>query len=339
MRRSAVVTGDAPSGVRCAGVGSAAPAGVLSNADLEKMVDTTDAWILQRTGIRERRIVNPDHESVLTLSRDALRNALDDAGMVPSDLDLIIVASVSGGMLCPSTACRLVEELRAEPAGAFDLAAACSGFLYALNVGDSLVRSGRHRAVGVIGCDTMSTITDYTDRGCCILFGDAAGAAVLVSDDDPSVGCLYQTLHSDGRLWRSLYIPQSLAHVPEEDADNTNRFGTLRMNGREIFKFAVTKFREIIEDALEQTGLGVDDISQFICHQSNQRIIAAAVERLGLPWDKVHMNIEHFGNSSAGSVGLCFDQAWRAGKFSRGDIILLVAFGGGLTWASSVWRM
>jgi 3-oxoacyl-[acyl-carrier-protein] synthase III len=330
-----------PFGVRIAGVGSAVPEKVLTNADLEKMVDTSDEWIVQRTGIRERRIVDPAKgEGTYSLGRDALRNALKDAGMQGSDLDMIIFATVTAEMTCPSNACRAALEVGAAPAGAFDLVAACCGYVYALNVGESLVRSGRHRNVAIIGCDAMTTVCDYTERSVSILFGDAAGCAILSRDDsNPDIGCLYQTLHSDACMWESLYMPRRQIDVPEKDKDNPIRLGCLRMNGREVYKFAVNKFREVIEDALEKTGLSADDISQFVCHQSNVRIIDAAKERLGLPDEKVHVNIDRFGNSSAGSVGLVFDQLWKAKKVKRGDHVIFVAFGGGLTWASSVWKL
>lgn len=329
-----------PFGVRIAGVGSAVPARVLANKDLETMVDTSDEWITQRTGIHERRIVDQEHEGTYTLGRDALRHALENAGLQGSDLDLVIFATVTAEMTCPSNAARVAAELGAAPAAAFDLVAACCGYVYALNVGESMIRAGRARRVGVIGCDAMSTACDYTDRSVSILFGDAAGSVVLERDDDhPELGCLYQSLHSDGSMWPSLYMPRRNQEIPAADADNMIAMGCLRMNGREVYKFAVTKFREVIEDALAATGLGVEDVSQFVCHQSNVRIIDAAKERLGLPDEKVYINIDKFGNSSAGSVGLCFDQLWKAGKVKRGDTVVFVAFGGGLTWASSVWRL
>jgi 3-oxoacyl-[acyl-carrier-protein] synthase-3 len=328
-----------PCGTRIAGVGSAVPDGVITNADLERILETSDEWIVKRTGIHERRTVNPDVEGTFTLSRDAIRRALDDAGMAASDLDMVIVASVTSEMTCPSTACRVAHEIGAAPAGAFDLVAACSGFVYALNVADSLIRSGRHRAVGIVGCDTMTTVVDYGERSVSILFGDAAGAAVVVRDEDPAMGCRYQSLHADGSMWESLYMPRRAHEVPEHDGDNPIALGNLRMHGREIFKFAVTKFRQVIEDALDHSGLTVDDVSQFVVHQSNIRIIDAAQDKLGLPDEKVYVNIDRFGNSSAGSVGLCFDQLWRAGRIRRGDNVVFVAFGGGLTWASSVWKI
>lgn len=329
-----------PFGVRIAGCGSAVPDRVLTNADLEKIMDTSDEWIVQRTGIRERRIVDQNGEGTYSLSLEALQHALDDANMKGSDLDLVIAASVTSEMTCPSNACRIADAVDASPAGAFDLVAACSGFVYALNVAESLIRSGRFRTIGIIGCDAMSTAVDYDDRSVSILFGDAAGSMILQRDDEsPDIGCLYQTLNADGATWPSLYMPRREADVPDGDSCNPIRLGYLRMHGREVYKFAVTKFREVIEDALEKTGLTIDDVSQFVCHQSNVRIINAAMEKLGLPEDKVHINIDRYGNSSAGSVGLCFDQLWRAGKIKRGDTVVLVAFGGGLTWASSVWKM
>ena len=326
-------------GVRIAGAGSAVPAGVLTNADLEKMLETTDEWIVQRTGIRERRIVDQPGQGTFTLSCDALNRALEDAVMKGSELDLVIVASVTGEMTCPSVAARVSAEVGATPAGAFDLVAACSGFVYSINVADSLVRSGRFDAVGVVGCDAMSTVIDYSDRNLSVLFGDAAGAVILTRDEDHALGCLYQTMFADGTNWESLYMPRREHEVPQSDSENAIRIGCLRMNGREIYKFAIVKLRQMIEEALEATGLCPSQISQFVCHQSNLRIIDAAREKLGLPPEKVFINIDKFGNSSAGSVGLCFDQLWRAGKIKRGDTVLFAAIGGGLTWATSVWKL
>ncbi len=326
-------------GVRMAGIGSAVPDRVLTNFDLEKMMDTSDEWIVKRTGIHERRIVDPAQEGTFTLCCKALRRALDDAGKTPNDLGLIIVASVTGEMSCPSVACRVSDELGAAPCAAFDLLAACCGFVYGINHAEALVRSGLYDTIGVIGCDAMSTVCDFGERSVSILFGDAAGAVVLTRDRDPSVGCIDQRNQADGAMWRSLYMPRRCQDIPGEDRENPIKLGCLRMNGREIYKFAITKFREVIEGALEATGLGVDEISQFICHQSNIRIIEAAKEKLGLPADKVYINIDRFGNSSSGSVGLCLDQLWRARRIKRGDYVLFVAIGGGLTWATSVWKM
>jgi len=326
-------------GVRLAGVGSAVPEGVLTNADFERMVDTSDDWIVQRTGIRERRVVRQGEQDTAALSTEALTKALSAAGMSPQDLDLLIVGCCTQEMNCPSTACRVAAIIGAPNIGAFDIMAACSGYTYSINVGDSLIRSGRFNTIGVVGCDVMSNIIDYNDRTLSILFGDAAGAAVLTRDPDPGRGCIYQVLGADGSQWKTLYIPKREWDVPDDDKDNPIRIGCLRMQGREVYKFAVTKFREVIEDALLKTGLDVNDVAQFICHQSNARIIESAKEKIGLPDEKVLINIDRFGNSSAGSVGLCVDQVFKAGKVKEGDHIVLVAFGGGLTWSSSVWRV
>jgi 3-oxoacyl-[acyl-carrier-protein] synthase-3 len=226
----------------------------------------------------------------------------------------------------------------AKNAAAFDLVAACSGFVYALNTAEAMVRAGRARTVAVIGSEAMSSIIDYTDRTVSILFGDAAGCAIIQADADPTKGCIYQHMGADGSGWHALYIPRRETDVPPEDAANPVRLGNLRMNGKEVFRFAVTKFREVMEDAFAKTGLTPDDVSQVICHQSNVRIIDAAREKLNIDPSKIYVNIDRYGNSSAGSVPLCLDELWRAGKITKGKPFMLVAFGGGLTWASSVWN-
>lgn len=327
-------------GVRIVGAGSSVPDKILSNHDLEKMMDTSHDWIVQRTGIHRRHIVDPSKgEGQLELATEAMRAAMNDAGMQGSDLDLIIHGSVTAEMTCPSNACRISHALDAAPAGAFDIVAACSGFVYGLNLAESLVRTGRYRTVGVVGCDAMSTVLDYTERTVSILFGDAAGAVVLTRDDDPDRGCMYQTLHADGSMWGSLYMPRRSEEIAPGDENTAIRLGCLRMNGREIYKFAVTKFRQVIEEALRETNLTPDDVRHFVCHQSNVRILESAKERLGLPDEKVPSNIHEYGNTSAGSVGLLFDELWKAGKVDEGDIIVFVAFGGGTTWGTSVWRV
>jgi 3-oxoacyl-[acyl-carrier-protein] synthase-3 len=326
-------------GVRIVGTGSAVPAQVLTNKDFERIVDTSDEWIYQRTGIRERRVCDPMTEGTFTLSRDAISRALDAANVKASELDLLICATCSSEMGCPSTACRIAGAIGATPAAAFDLVAACSGFVYSLNVAESIMRAGRANTVAVIGCDTMSGYVDYSERTVSILFGDAAGAAILKRDDDTTKGCMYQAMGADGSGWRSLYIPRRPQELQDADRGNGIRLGYLQMDGREVFKFAVTKFREVIEDAMAKTGLKVDDVGQVVCHQSNARIIEAAREKIGFRPDQVYVNIDRFGNSSAGSVGLCFDQLMQAGKIKPGKPIIFVAFGGGMTWASSVWRI
>lgn len=326
-------------GVRIMGVGSAAPPRVMTNHDLSKTMDTSHDWIVKRTGIHRRHIIDPETESEFSLARDAITRALASASMKGSDLDMLIHASVTSEMACPSNACRIAEAIDATPAPAFDLLAACSGFAYGMNLADTMIRSGRQSTVGVIGCDALSNVSDFSERTVSILFGDGAGAVVLARDEDPSVGCIYQKMGADGSMWESLYLPRRQCDVPEWDRDNVIRLGCLRMSGREVFKFAVNKFREVIEEALQSTGLGPEDISQFVCHQSNIRIIDAAKEKLGLPDEKVHVNIDEYGNTSSGSVGLVMDDLWQAGRISRGDHIVIVAFGGGMTWSSSVWKV
>ena len=335
------MSGQAPFGVRIAGTGSAVPSKVLANTDLEQMIDTSSEWIVKRTGIHQRHILDQEKgETTLDIERRAITAALDAAGMTGADLDLLIVASLTSEMRCPSNACRLIEAIGAQPAGAFDLNAACCGFVYSLNIADSLIRSGRHRAIGIVGCDTLSRHIDYTERTVSILFGDAAGAAVVVRDDEhPERGCIYQKIEADGRGWESLYMPRREEDVPPAAPDSDVRMGYLRMNGREVYKFAVSKFQYVIEDALEQTGLKVDDIAQFVCHQSNIRIIESAKEKIGLPDDKVYINIDKYGNSSAGSVGLCLDELMQQGRINPGDKVVFVAFGAGMTWSSSVWQV
>ena len=326
-----------PCGVRVVGTGSSVPDNILGNEELAERFDVDVEWIEQRTGIIERHFCSDD-EGTFELQTRALKKALDDAGMKGSDLSLIICASVTSEMTCPSNACRLSAEVNAAPAGAFDIIAACSGFVYAMNLADSLIRSGTQHTIAVVGCDAMSKLTDPLDRGTSILFGDAAGAVILQKCDDPKIGCFYQTMHADGEPWPALYIPSCEEEVVEGDTATTT-MGNLRMRGKEVYKFAVTTFQQIAETLLEETGLTPDDVSQFICHQSNMRIIESAQKKLGLEDDKVYKNISHFGNSSAGAAALCFDQLWQDGKINRGDVIVLLAFGGGLTWASSAWRI
>ena len=331
------MTGSKLCGARVLGTGSAVPDIILGNQELADRFKVDPDWIEQRTGINERRYCNED-EGTFELQVRALKGALEDSGIKGSDLDLIICASVTSEMTCPSNACRVSAAVDAKPAGTFDLVAACSGFVYAMNVADSMIKGGAYNTVAVVGCDAMSKLTDYKERGTSILFGDTAGAVILQKCDDPEIGCFYQTLSADGDPWPALYIPMKKKDVVEGDESNAE-LGMLRMKGKEVYKFAVTKFQEITETLLKETGLTPDDVSQFICHQSNMRIIESAQTKLGLPDDKVYKNINKYGNSSAGAAALCFDELWKAGKIKRGDIIVLLAFGGGLTWASSAWRI
>ena len=325
-------------GVRIAGTGSYVPPGTLTNDDLAKMVDTSDEWITQRTGIKSRHICDPSKEGHFMMAKTALGRAVDDSGIDPSTIDALIVGTVTSEMSCPSTSARLTAEIGATPAAAFDVAAACCGFVYSLNLADSLIRLGRADRIGIVGVDHMSSILDYDDRACSILFGDAAGAAILEATDDPGQGSIYQTMHADGRGWGSLYIPRLERDLVEGDKVEDMKLGCLRMNGREVYKFAVTKFQRSIKQALDTLGFQPDDIGSYICHQSNARIIESAVEKLCLPPERVYINIDRYGNTSAGSVGLCLDEMRRNDNLDESKPTLLVAFGGGMTWASSVWN-
>jgi 3-oxoacyl-[acyl-carrier-protein] synthase-3 len=325
-----------------AGTGHALPARILSNADLERLMDTSNEWIVQRTGIRTRHIADRNlGESTLSLAATALRRALADAAMDPLDLDLVILATMTGEMTCPPTACRLVHELGAVRSGAFDLNAACSGFVFGLNVAHELIRGGAYRNIALVGADTLSMHMDYSTagRGTAILFGDGAGAVILRVTDDPSKGVLAQSIHTDGGGWKDIYIPKHSTDFPPGTAPDPAKFGRVQMNGASVFKFAVGTFPDLIQETLDKAGLKPTDVDMFICHQSNQRILTAARERFGLPEDKLYVNIDRVGNTVAASVPICLDELRKAGRVRDGMKIMLLAFGGGLTWGSSLWQL
>lgn len=323
-------------GAIIAGTGSSLPEKRLTNDDLSKMVDTNDEWIVQRTGMRERRIAGPN-DTTASLALAAGQKALAAAGLEPKDLDLIICATITPEMVTPSTACFVAASMGLSDTPAFDLGAACSGFVYALDTGAAFIKAGRYKNVLVIGAETLSRITDYTDRGTCILFGDGAGAVVLQRTNDPKQGLIYSALHADGRGWELLFCaPGSRNPITPELAANRSQY--LKMNGREVYKFAVTRFEQMIEDAMKKCELTVDQIKLIVPHQVNMRIINSAVSKLGFPSEKVFVNIEKYGNTSAASVPIALDEAVRAGKLQKGDVAIFVAFGAGLTWANAVVR-
>lgn len=327
-----------PAGVRIAGTGMSVPPKVLTNFDLEKMVDTSDEWIVQRTGIRQRRIVT-EGRTTLDLATAAAEQALANAGMQSKDLDLVIVATITPEMCCPATACRLVDRLGAVPCGAMDLSMACTGFVGGLNIAANFIRTGNLRTVCVIGAETLSRITNWKDRGTCILFGDGAGAAILTASDEAQQNCLYQELHSDGGMWGELYCPRAEGDIPQQGAAFLGQYNTLIMNGREIYKFAVTRLQRCIKDAMAACDLTLDDVAMVVPHQSNARILESARDRLGFPEDKLYINIDRFGNTSAASIGICLHELMDAGRLNTGDHVIFVGLGGGLTWGSSVWRL
>jgi len=324
-------------GAIIAGTGSFLPEKRLTNEDLSKMVDTNDEWITQRTGIRERRVA-ADGETTASLATAAGRKALDMAGVAPTDVDLVIVATITPEMVFPSTACFVAAALGLHSTPAFDMAAACSGFIYALNTGANFIKAGQYKTVLVIGAETLSRIVDYTDRASCILFGDGAGAVVLQRSNDPRKGVVYASLHADGNGAEAMKcMPGSLHPIDAALVDSRDQY--IKLKGREVYKFAVTKFAELIEDAMRVAELTKDQVKLIIPHQVNQRIIDSAMERLEMPAEKAFVNIDRYGNTSAASIPIALDEAWRAGKIKPGQAVIFVAFGAGLTWANAVLKV
>jgi 3-oxoacyl-[acyl-carrier-protein] synthase-3 len=273
------------------------------------------------------------------MAREATRQAMANAGITGSQLDMLICATLRAEMVCPSTAARVVAELGAVPAAAVDLNAACSGFVYALNFASSLIRTGAARTVAVVGAEALSKVTDWADRRTCVLFGDGSGAAILTASDDPRQGLLHQTMASDGSMWKELYCPRDAGQVPTDDKIFSGSFDTLQMNGREIYKFAVATLQKTIEKVLLDNDLRAQDLGMVIAHQSNARILESARERLGLAEDKLYINIDRYGNTSAASIPICLHELHTAGRVRPGDLVLFVGLGGGLTWASALWRV
>ncbi len=320
------------------GIGAAAASKVLHNADFEKMVDTTDEWITQRTGIKQRHVV-VEGETTATLGAAAAKAALADAGLAAKDIDLIICCTISQEMMFPATACFIQAELGAAGVPAFDISAACSGFVYGIATGSQFIQTGAYKRVLVIGAESLSRFTDYTDRGSCILFGDGAGAVVLEATDTPGKGILYNTLHADGTGWDFIHVPAGGSRTPASHATVDAKAHCIKMRGRDVYKFAVEKMQWLMEDCMAKCNLSVADVDLFVPHQVNSRIIASATEKLGFPMDKVYMNIDRFGNTSAASIPLAMVDARKEGRIKPGSLLLLAAFGAGLTWAGAVIRM
>src|SRR6266571_102309 len=318
------------------GTGSALPSRVLTNADLEKMVDTSDDWIRSRTGIRERRIARAD-EYMSQFATRAAQEALESARMSASDIDLIICATVTPDMPIPATACIVQNNLGATGAAAFDLAAGCSGFIYALAVADRFVTTGDYRAVLVIGAELLSKYTDWRDRTTCVLFGDGAGAVVLTPGAAP-YGVLASEMHADGGMADFIYVPAGGTREPASERSVTERRHFIRMRGNETFKMAVRSMEETSRAVLQKAGLKTTDVNLFIPHQANRRIIDAVGSRLGLREDQVYVNIERVGNTSAASIPVALDEAVRKGLVHAGDNLLFAAFGTGLTWGAAVCK-
>jgi 3-oxoacyl-[acyl-carrier-protein] synthase-3 len=307
----------------------------MTNTELERMVATSDDWIRERTGIRERHIA-ASGEACSDLAVQAGRRALAAAGLAAADLDLILVATCTGDYPLPATACLVQHQLGATKAAACDVSAACCGFVYALSVADAYVRTGM-RHVLVIGSEVMSAITDWSDRNTCILFGDGAGAAV-VSASDGERGILSTHLRSDGSLCELITVPAGGSRTPLSEQVVAERTHFIKMKGNETFKVAVRTLEEIARETLAANQLQVEDLDLYVPHQANMRILKAVMERLGLPLEKVMLNLEHYGNTSAASIPIALDEAVRAGRVQDGSLVMLGAFGAGLTWASALIR-
>jgi 3-oxoacyl-[acyl-carrier-protein] synthase-3 len=316
------------------GTGSYVPERILTNHDLEKMVETTDQWIRTRTGIRERRIAK-DNETTSDMGSRAALAAMEQAKVTSEEVDLIIMATATPDHLFPAAACYVQKKIGAINAACFDISAACSGFLYALEIAQQFISTHVYNTVLIIGAEKLSAITDWTDRNTCVLFGDGAGAAVLRNRPD-SHGVISTHMGSDGVFSDILYMPGGGTRCPITPENVGQRLNTIRMAGREVFKQAVTSMFNASTRVLDEAGLRYEDIGCVIPHQANLRIIEAIAERMGLPMEKFYINLDRYGNTSAAAVAMALDEAHRTGRIQIGDYILLVVFGGGLTWASSV---
>lgn len=310
------------------GTGSALPKNIRTNHDLEKMVDTSHEWIVERTGIHQRHIVGDD-ENATSLGTAAARNALDMAGLTPDDIDMIVVATVTPDRSFPSTACLIQAQLGCPGIPAFDITAACGGFVYGLSIADQFIRTGHKRNVLVIGVEVLSRLCDWTDRTTCILFADGAGAVVLGAADEP--GIISTHIHADGSYEPLLYAPHPLA-------DRTGLESYIHMSGNDVFKVAVRTLSQIVDETLEAANIDQSEVDWLVPHQANIRIIQATAKKLGLPMEQVVMTIDRHGNTSSASIPLAFDEAVRDGRIQRGQLILMEAFGGGFTWGSALIR-
>lgn len=318
-------------------LGTYVPPRVLSNQDLEKMVNTSDEWIYSRVGIRERHLVDKG-KATSDMAVEAAKRCLDERGIPATDLEAIIIATVTPDMLFPATACLVQDRLGAKGAWGFDLSAACSGFLYALQVGAKLVESGAHSKVMVIGADTMSSIIDYTDRATCVLFGDGAGAVLLEPAAEDEIGMIDFLHEIDGSGGHALKMPGGGSLNPSTCETVEHKMHYVHQDGPSVYKFAVRKMAEASEAVLQRNGIGVTDLACFIPHQANQRIILSSAERLNLPLEKVIINIDRYGNTTAGTIPLAMQTAREEGKLKKGDLVLATTVGAGFTVGSSLLR-
>jgi 3-oxoacyl-[acyl-carrier-protein] synthase-3 len=318
------------------GCGAFVPEKLLTNEDLAKMVDTSDEWIRTRTGISTRHITT-DAETTAFLATEAAKRALAEAQLDAAELELIIVATITPEMVTPATACFVQRNVGAVNAWAFDLAAACCGFVYAVSIAQQFIATGRHKNALLIGAETLSKVTDFNDRASCILFGDGAGAVILQGSDDADRGVLYSAMQSDG-AWEPIHCQAYGSKYPVgKELDDPTRI-YMKVFGREVYQQAVRRIVETVDNALEHCGLSHDDVAMVISHQMNARIIESAAKRLAIPEEKFFINIQDYGNTSAASVPIAFDQCVREGRVKKGDIIVFVAFGAGLTWGANVLK-
>lgn len=306
-------------GTTIKGMGDYTPGEVLTNFDLEKLVDTSDDWITTRTGIKERRIAKS--ESLTDMAYRASLQAIEEAGVRPEEIDIIILATITPDLGFPASACLLQARLGAVRAYAFDISAACSGFLYGFEVANAMLSSGRAKNVLLVGAEKLSQIVDWTDRSTCVLFGDGAGAVVLSSEGGGEL--ITSLMRSEGDYWEILYA---------------ERCGHIRMKGKELFKLAVRSMAEVCEEVMQRAGISAEDVDLVVPHQANIRIMQALAEKLGIPMEKVYSNIHRYGNTSAASIPIALCEAYREGKLKRGNLVLLTAMGGGLTWGASLLR-
>ena len=321
---------------RITGTGFAVPERILTNADLEKMVDTSDEWITARTGIKSRYIAS-GNEYTSTFATRAAERAMAMAGIGPEEIDMLIVATVTPDFPFPSTACLVQNNLKAVRATAFDISAACSGFLYALSLAEKYIMTGAAQKALVIGAEVLSRIVDWTDRNTCCLFGDGAGA-VVVEASAGERGILSTHIHSDGRHWELLYQPGAGNRNPASQKILDEKMAYINMQGNDVFKLAVRAMEDVALEALAANNLTTSDIDLFIPHQANRRIIDAIGKRLGLNGEQLFINLERYGNTSSASIPIALDEVHRSGRIKEGDIILLDAFGGGLTWGATLMR-
>jgi 3-oxoacyl-[acyl-carrier-protein] synthase III len=335
LRRNSVEENRLP-GARITALGCHVPPRVLTNADLEKMVETTDEWIMQRVGIRERHVAAPDI-ATSDMAIEAARVALESRGIAANEIDAIIVCTVTPDMFFPSTACLVQDRLGAKGAWGFDLIAACSGFIYGLTTAAHFVMAGTHKKVLVIGSDTMSRIIDYTDRSTCILFGDAAGAMLIepAEDGDGFIGFLNEV---DGSGADALKMPAGGSRMPSSVETVQNRMHFVKQEGQQVFKFAVRKMYETCQQLLDRHGMTAGDVKLLIPHQANRRIIEATAERLGMKPEQVIINIDRFGNTTAATIPLATREALQCGKLKKGDVVLFAAVGAGFTVGANLWR-